>query len=175
MLAVLITLTTAMLGCGGEDPAAVDQPSPPLVNPALGLTISSVPSSLKVKSNQESDLVLVPADATRSGRLEVTVEDTRGGVNLVAAVQRHRERFESTVGGEYRGTQELVTPLGSAYWSRGRLPTEQGLVEQARVMAVHPSGTRLLALTYTYPAGDDTNDRAQELLAVLSEIEPGPE
>jgi len=126
-----------------------------------------------VAVNQGSELVLTPSEATRSGRLEIGIEEPTGGVNLVSAVQRHRERFEALADGEYKGAQELVTPLGSAFWSRGRLPADGGLSEEARVMAVHPSGTRLLTLTYTYPAGNDTSARAEELLAVLGEIEPG--
>ena len=36
---------------------------------------------------------------------------------------------------------------------------------------VHPTQSRLLTITYRYPAGDDSAARVEQLIGVLAEIE----
>ena len=67
--------------------------------------------------------------------------------------------------------QELVSPLGTAFYSRGRFTLDGEAVEEAKIFSLHPDGDRILTLRYRYPAGVDSSVRVQQLFDVLGTIE----
>jgi hypothetical protein len=77
-------------------------------------------------------------------------------------------------GADYKGGQELVTPLGSAFYSRGRYLAGAELVEDTVLVSKHPSSNRLLVISYRYPAGADSSVRVQQLLEIVTVLQvPG--
>jgi len=169
-----LLLLAACGGGGGDAPGGSTPPESsvgPIHNDGLRITLLTLPETLTLAANSGAELALVPADG-RPGRLTFGVTTPeRGGVNLVDAINAHKAEVEA-LGGEYRGQIELGSPLGTAYASRGRYHEGEQEVEDFRVFAVHPSGTELLTLRYTYPVPDNTEERRNELLVVLGEIEP---
>ena len=71
-------------------------------------------------------------------------------------------------------SEELKTPYGTAFYSRGRYLAGLTETEQTEVYLKHPFESRLLTISYTYPAGGDSSVRVQQLLDILAQIE-GPE
>lgn len=141
-------------------------------NPALGLAIASLPRGFEVVRNEGEVLELVAHTEQGSGQLTFHVDTpVLGGVNLVEAVRNQQAAFEGQPDGEFLGRVELMSPLGSAFTARGRYTTDEGPVEETWVFAVHPQGDRLLSLRYRYPAGGDSKERIDQLLAVLGEVE----
>ena len=98
-------------------------------------------------------------------------QSTTEGVNLVAAVKAHQAQMEGEPNGDYQGAQELQGDFGSAFYSRARYTDEGHPVEETVVFMIHPSGNRLLAIHYRYPAGDDSAVRVEELINVIGYIE----
>ncbi len=168
-VAAILAISTAFLACGAGRGPQTETSSKRIEVPDLGLAIAHVPDGLEVTNNQGGTLMLVPKD--KAGTIVVQAGPTEVGPNLVAAVKQHQASIEARPGAKYLGVRELVTPLGSAYWSRGRYEQGGSTVEETRIVTLHPDGHRLLFLTSTYPAGDDSSARIQELLALLTEIE----
>jgi hypothetical protein len=104
-----------------------------------------------------------------------TVGPEKPNVNLVAAVKRHQRHVEEQPQAEYRGGQELVTPMGAAFYSRGRFLVGLAETEETAVMLLHPDSSRLLTITYRYPAGTDSSVRVQQLLDILAVLEGASE
>lgn len=169
-----LPLLILLAACGGSEPEPTAPAAAPqrVENRALGLAVAALPDSLVVAVNQDGELVLEPADE-RPGALRFEVASPpRGGVNLVQAVNDHKAAIEERPGGDYRGQVELMSPLGTAYASRGRYTGEGGeTVEELVILTIHPTGDRLLSLAYTYPATGDTEERRDELLSLLGEVE----
>jgi hypothetical protein len=169
---LVATIALGLAACGADRPTGPTAPAG-LDCPQLGVRLASVPAAFAVVHNQADELVLEPAGEGTEGRLTVRSEAPEvGGVNVVAAVQAHQERIESLPDGSYLGQQELVTPGGTAFWSRGSYTDGAGPTEETAVFAVHPDGQHLLSLLYTYPRGTDSAARVERLLEVLGEIEP---
>jgi hypothetical protein len=114
---------------------------------------------------------LAPADAKVVGQVVFEVGDEEPLIDLVGAVQRHQRRVEGMPGADYKGGQELVTPLGSAFYSRGRYLTGADLVEETELVTKHPSSNRILAISYRYPAAGDSSVRVQQLLEIVSVVQ----
>lgn len=173
-LAFALPLLILLAACGGSEPGAGSPADAPqrVESPALGLAVAALPGSLAVAVNQGQELLLEPADE-RPGSLRFELAPPpRGGVNLVQAVNDHKAAIEERPDGDYRGQVELMSPLGTAYASRGRYTGEGGeTVEELVIFTLHPTGDRLLSLIYTYPATGDTEERRDELIGVLAEIE----
>jgi len=151
------------------------QPAPaagPVINHALDLTLDSLPTDFKVKTNQGDQLVLETTDPSLPGTVSFAVSKPGlGGVNLVAAVKDRKAAFEAAKGGKYLGNQELMTPLGSAFTARGRYTDANGQrVEEIWVYLLHPKGDRLLSIDYHYPVGDFARKRAGQILDLLGDI-----
>ena len=163
--AILVVLA---LSCG---PEATPPPDPGVENADLGIRLSAVPDSLVVARNQGPDLELKPADEMVSGRLWFTAGPEVAGVNLVAAVNEHQQQIEGHPDGEYKGAQELTGPFGSAFYSRGTFLEGADIEEETAVFLIHPSGTRMLTISYRYPAADDSAARVEELIGVLGYLE----
>jgi hypothetical protein len=164
------------LACGPGKPAqeaAPPQPAPGprTENPALGIALATVPATFRVEANAGADLRLVRADGA-PGSLHFELTAAAGGVNLIEALKAHQEAIQARPGGDYKGQIELRSPLGTTFASRGRFGTEGATTEEFRIFAVHPDGDKLLTIVYSYPAGEDTPARRDELLAVLGEVEP---
>jgi hypothetical protein len=169
--AVLLTLVPAVVlavACAREAPPP---PAKNIVNQVLGIELAAVPPELEVMVNEGDSLVLAPVDDATGGQLAFSVGPEVEGVNLVAAVNRHRRLIEERPGADYKGAQELVTPLGPAFYSRGRYLAGTTETEETVVFVQHPSSSRLLSLSYRYPAGVDSSVRVQQLLEVLSEVQ----
>ena len=157
------------LACGQP---AEPPPDRGVVNPALGLRLAAVPDGFTVVRNQDDQLVLEPTAEDTSGAVTVNVGPVEDGVNLIAAMDAHQERIEGLPEGDYRGGLELQTPLGTAFYSRGRYRSDDGgLVEETRVLAIHPVEERLLTMEYRYPAGEDSKARVESLLELFSQVE----
>ncbi len=169
MTTVLLIPAVALLACGARSTATEETPANRVEAPGLGIAIADLPGGLTVEKNEGSELVLVPEG--KAGRIVIRAGTPAEGTNLVQAVKDHQASIEARPGAHYLGVRELVTPLGSAYWSRGRYEEGGTLVEETRILVLHPSGDRLLTLTYVYPAGEDSSARIQELLGVVAELE----
>lgn len=161
-MASLLMLT----GCAQEEPepaeVVVEEPEPVrVVVPGQGLAIVDLPAALTVDETRD-DFVLVPTDGS-GGEMTIRTEaPERGGVNLVAAWQEHKEAVEAMTDGEYKGKAELVVPFGTAFQSRGRYTGEDGsAVEEVKVFMLHPSGREMIVVDYGYPATDDAATQAR--------------
>jgi hypothetical protein len=166
---VLIMTTAMSIGCGGGS----SEPEVDLgvTNDALQLRLTSVPSEFVVTVNDGDRLELAPASQSVQGRVWFTLGDEDRGVNLVAAVKRHQRQIEELPGADYKGGQELATPLGTAFYSRGRFLAGTTETEETAVFIQHPTRSRLLTISYRYPADVDSSVRVQQLLDVLGEVD----
>lgn len=140
----------------------------------LGLAIGTLPRGVVVATNQGTTLQLTGSTEKGPGQLTVTVGPPETSINLVETVKQQRATFEALPRGQYFGYRELVTPSGSAFTVRGRFEEGGEEVEEVRVLALHPAKDRRLSLSYRYPAGGDTEERMNQLLEVLGEIEAFP-
>jgi hypothetical protein len=146
-------------------------PDPSVTNQVLGIRLASLPSDFQVSLNEGEHLELVPVESSVEGRVTFSVGQRETGINLVAAVKGHQRRVEERPEADYRGGQELVTPLGTAFYSRGRFLTGLTESEETAIFVKHPSESRLLTIAYRYPAGADSSVRVQQLLDILGELE----
>jgi hypothetical protein len=171
----LLALLLLPAGCGRQAPDE-DVPDATAVaevgttNQELGITLQNIPEGLVVEANQDANLILAPETPEQGVFLKFEVGPEEVGVNLIAAVQSHQAHIEDFPGGKYFGSTELISQLGTAFLSRGQFNSEDDEIEEARVFVIHPSGNRLLSLIYTYPAGGDSQSRAETLLAVLEAV-----
>lgn len=172
LLGALLALVV-ITGCGRAKAPATPPTPREVVNRDLGIRLAAVPSDFKVVTNQGEILELEPSNPELAGKVVFNV-GPRGSVNLVAAVKSHRQHIEELPGGDYKGGQELVTPLGSAYYSRGRYREGSSEMEETVVVVLDPGADRILYLTYRYPAGVDSSVRVQQLLDLLGEVEAAP-
>ncbi len=152
--------------------AGPSAPSDPRVeNLDLDIRLTAIPDGLVVADNQGTSLELRPADEPVGGIVWFAVGPEQQGVNLVAAVKEHQERIEGLPDSEYKGAQELLGPLGTAFYSRGRYVEDGAVVEETIILTIHSSGNRLLTISYRYPAGEDSARRVEQLIDVLSYLE----
>ena len=165
-LPVLIALS--LVACAGP-PAP--PPDPGVENLDLDIRLAAVPDGLLVADNQGTSLQLRPTGENVGGVLWFTVGPEQDGVNLVAAVKAHQEHIEGLPEGDYKGAQELQGPLGTAFYSRGRFVETEVVEEETVLLTIHPSGNRLLTISYRYPAGEDSAHRVEQLIEVLSYLE----
>ncbi len=173
LAAAIAAAAAGLVACKMDQPAPA--PSAARVeNPLLGVAIAALPSVLRVAVNEGARLELVPAAEGAAGTLALAAgEAETGGINLVAAVEAHGAEIRARAGGEYNGQRELGSQLGTAFYSRGRYPGEDGAtVEETVIFLIHPWGDRTLRLIYRYPAAEDTKERIEDhLFALLGELE----
>ncbi len=171
LLAATALLVVAAAGCARQQsPAPAAPAGPAVVNADLGIALATLPEGFTVETNQASELVFAPVNPATPGRITFQVGPEETGVNLVAAVKAHQAQVESEPDAAYEGARELVGPLGSAFWSRAKVDGH----EEVKLFTIHPSGNRLLTITYTYPANGDSGQRVQQALDVLAEVEAIP-
>ena len=169
---VIASIALLAAACGPQQPAAPVVES--VTNVTLDIRLDPLPTDFAVAVNDGRRLELVPAVDAVGGRVVFEVGDEEPEVNLVAAVKRHQLQVEQMPGAEYKGGQELVTPHGSAFYSRGRFLAGSELVEDTVVVLKHPSASRLLTIGYRYPAAGDSSVRVQQLLDLISVLQvPG--
>ena len=167
-IAIVLPVLFAVSACGAGEKKAAEPEPVRIESPSLGIVLVDPPAEFEVASNGEGRLVLrAPDGGTVTLERGTEAEDS----NLVQAVKDHQAAIEGREGGEYLGVRELVTPLGSAFWSRGRYPGEHGTLEETRIVTLHPSGQGILTLTYVYPAGEDSSARIQSLLGLVVAVE----
>lgn len=173
-------LALAVLACQPQPPApepAAEEPVGERVeNATAGVAIAHLPAFFQVAANGDT-IELVPASADGRARLTVAAGEAEvGGINLVEAVRNHKGDVLARPDGDYKGQQELGTPLGTAFYSRGRYTAEDGTAEEETVIfLVHPWKDRKLRLVYRYAAADDTKERVEnQLFEVLGELEALP-
>lgn len=152
-------------------PAPTTPPDTSVTNAELGIRLAAVPEGFEVARSEGAVLELRPVGGIAGGSVLFAVGPEETGVNLVAAVKAHQAHIEGLPGGEYQGAQELQGPLGTAFYSRGRYQGADGLEEETVILSLHPSQSRLLEITYDYPAGDDSAARVKELIGVLAQVE----
>ena len=167
------TIATLILciACAGEPPPPPAPEPVTVANPELGIELQGIPEAFELETNQGPELVL-SLTAVPDRRLGFSIEPSDAGVNLVAGIEKHQTDLEARTAGEYRGAQELATHLGTAFWSRGVFESNGEMMEEARILAIHPSKNATLMLTYVFPAADNSATRMQQLLDVLAVVEP---
>lgn len=173
-VAAIALLTSAC----AQEPAA--PPEPPkgerVENAQLGVAVVELPAFFKVGSNQGNVIELLPADPQVEGVLTIReTEAESGGINLVAAIERHKEELATRPDGVFKGQRELGSQMGTAFYSRGLFTDDGRTMEEVIVFMVHPKGDRELQMVYLYPSGDDSKERLMDqLFGVLEELEALP-
>jgi hypothetical protein len=169
-----ILFAMSVVGCGpSADTEPKGEPVRPSVieNPELRLRLVDVPADLDVTLNDAQDLVLSHADPAVGGTIVIAALPPEDGQNLVSAVAFHEAFIQNQEDGDYQGGQELVSPLGTAFYSRGRFTLEGEAVEETKIFTLHPDADRMLTLRYRYPAGVDSSVRVQQLFDLLATVE----
>lgn len=156
-LAVLLAVSFVIAaGCGGGGEPETTQAEPVrLEDPEVGIAVVIPPGSpFEPAESPPGEIRLrFPGDEEFSpGTVVYRAEPAQYfGVNLVEAVNRRKEDIESRPGGDFLGQVELGSHLGTAFSTRARFDDDSGRqVEEVRIFAVHPSGDRLLHMTYRY-------------------------
>lgn len=161
---VVVGAALALAGCqpgGGGTGGEVE-------NAGLGIVISPLPAPFEVAENAGERLRLAVEGDTARGEVEFHLGPPEpSGINLVDEATGRKAYFESRPGGEFAGNQEIVAPLGPVYTARGSYDGSAGRVEELWAMSVLPGTDRLLSIVYRYPAGDDSQARAQQFLELL--------
>lgn len=170
-LAVAGLLAAGFVACAGGETEPAEVPAERIESAGLGLAIEALPANFQLADQSDQALVLEPVGVP--GRVELTVGPTATSVNLVDELNAHAEAIRARAEGEYRGQNELMGPLGSMYLSRGRFRDDAGaMVEEYKIIALHPAGDRPIFITYRYPVGDDSKARGEALIELSGEIAP---
>ena len=165
----LALVAMVVSGCAESQPESA--PPPRVENQDLGIAIAAVYPPFVVETNEGSILQLrAPGQSGDATLYFETTAEMSGGINLVAEAEGMRDWFEQQPDGQYFGNLELGTPLGPAFTSRGSYTLEGAIIEEIRVFAIHPTGNRLLRMTYRYAPGEG-KERLQQLAGILGEIE----
>lgn len=171
---LVVIASAAAVVLAGCRPAPEPEPAapPPTVveNPALGLKLAPLDPAFAVEVNDGDQLVLRPADPAVGGRMVFRVRPPEDGQDLTFELKAHRVSIEGREGGTYAGGQELISQLGTTFYSRGRYLEDGREIEEAVVLALHPDADRMMSITYRYPAGVDSSIRVQQLIDVLSTV-----
>jgi hypothetical protein len=174
--AVLVSVL-ALAACGRPQPAAVAPPSAaPLDHPGLGLRLTALPQGVTESGRGDDRWSFAAAFAGVEGAITITVTPRRiGSINLVEQAKEFGAAAAAAPGGKFFGGNEMVTPTGPAFAARALV--DGGAVEERRVFLLHPAdGDRLLTLALRYPpsTSEVARDRFQQLIDLLSALEPLP-
>ncbi len=140
-------------------------------NPQIGIRLVGLAADFAIAENEGACLVLVCNDPTRPGQISFLATNEEAGVNLVAATTAHREEITAKKEGIYKGGRELIGPFGPAFYSRGEFKDGDETKEETRLFTLNPGAKGLLTLIYSYPAGNDSTLRVNELMEVFSSLE----
>lgn len=173
--AALLALATLLTGCQKAAPPA---PVPARVEaPGLGLVIPALPGGIRFEAIEGGALRFASEGASGTGRLSVTVDETKRSVIVVEEAKQAQKELEAKPEAVFAGGNELVTPAGAGYAVRGSWMEGGARVEERRIFALHPDGSgRLVTLVDRYPAGDAVNarDRLGRELELLAALEAAP-
>jgi len=175
-LAVIFTVGAAVLSgsCGPQpepEPEPVASAPTPIENQILRLRLASVPEPFVVVTNEGDQLELGLALPEQQGRIIFAVRSPDQGQNIPSAVKFHQAFIENQEGADYQGAQELISPLGTTFYSRGRYLKDGSKIEETVIFALHPDADRMMTITYRYPASVDSSVRVEQLFEVLAEVE----
>ena len=172
-LSLALALVVALGACASEPetpPVAADTS---LSAPAILLHLTAVPAVFEVETNDEEGLSLSAASLPGPSSVGITLgEYEPGGINIFERVEEQLASFTELPGGSSFGQTQLVAPIGLTFMLRGRYTDGDQELEELRAILVHPAGNRLLTASYSYPVGDDTTERGQQLMELLGEMEP---
>ncbi len=170
-----ILVGTAVIGFLACAPTTENKSSTPVPttveNTDLRLRLVDLPTTFVVVANTDAELAVEPTDPAISGRVEFLVSPPEDGQNLISAMKFHQAFIENQEDGDYQGGQELVSQLGTAFYSRGRFVLDGEAIEETVVFTLHPDADRMLRLRYRYPAGVDSSVRVGQLFEVLFTVE----
>ena len=166
-----LLLLSALVACKGS--AEVEQQDTRVENAFLAIALTSIPAGFELESNDGYELSVRAVKGQPEGRLWFEMGPlAEGGINLVEVVNAQRASFEALPSSTFFGNREIQMMNGRAAWySRGRFDDGTGEVEEFRVTTLHPVQNRQMTVFYRYPAADDSADRLNDLLFLLSEIE----
>ncbi|MCH9649801.1 MAG: hypothetical protein K0U98_16305 [Deltaproteobacteria bacterium] len=169
--ALVVASSLLWLGCGqapGE--SASTKKLIRAENPALGIAIGAVLENFELAANEGDQLRL----KRKEGEGEIWLEASRpeiGGINLVALVNESKPQYEALDEGKFHGQVELGTQFGTAYSVRGSFAKEGVGVEERRIFSLHPDGQQILTMVYSYPRGNQSRARTEEMLEFFTELE----
>jgi len=175
--AAVLVSALALAGCGRPQPAAVEPPSPaPIDHSGLGLRLTELPQGVTEFGRDDDRWSFAAVLAGVEGAITITVTPRRiGSINLVEQAKEFGAAAAAAPGGKFFGGNEMVTPTGPAFAARALV--DGGAVEERRVFLLHPAdGDRLLTLALRYPpsTSEVARDRFQQLIDLLSALEPVP-
>ena len=172
MLAIAVASSAMLATCRqAAEPEVVERPAMVVENLDLRLRLAGVPDGFTVVTNDGEQLILNPSDPATEGQVSFANHPPEMGQNLPAEVTAHQAFIEDLPDADYRGAQELVSQLGTTFYSRGRYLEDGSQVEETVIFALHPDADRSTTITYRYPAGDDSSVRVQQLFDVLAVVE----
>ena len=172
-IVLVVTASSVMLGSCRQpvEPEVVERPAMVVENMELRLRLAGVPGGFMVVMNDGDQLILEPSDSTTKGQIHFANKPPEAGQNLPAEVKAHQVFIENQEEADYLGGQELISQLGTSYYSRGRYLHDGNEIEETIIYALHPYKDRIMTITYRYPAGDDSSVRVQQLFEVLGVVE----
>ena len=173
VVSVCIAASSLLIGsCNQQPEPKVVEPTPMVVeNNDLRLRLAGVPGEFMTVTNDGDQLILSVADPAVEGEILFANKPPEIGQNLPAELRSHEALIEEHEGGDYLGAQELVSQLGTTFYSRGRYLSDGSLIEETTIFALHPYADRIMTISYRYPAGDDSTERMQQLFDVLATVE----
>ncbi len=160
------------MACGGPAEEPAEPAGPALESPAAGIRLLSIPEPFELATDDPAGPVLTVPESAGGGTVRITLSGEHpDGLNIIEAAKQEMADFEAMQNGESFGQTKLMAPIGLTYMLRGRYASGGTPSEELRAMVAHPWGNRLLTLSYVYPLGDDTQQRGEQLMALLGEIE----
>lgn len=172
-VSLFITASSLLIGsCNQQPEPEIAEPAPMVVeNIELRLRLAGVPGEFMTVTNDGDKLILSVADPAIEGEILFANKTPEAGQNLPAEVKIHQVVIEEREKGDYLGAQELVSQLGTTYYSRGQYIQDGAKIEETTIFALHPYADRIMTITYLYPAGDDSSERVQQLFEILEIVE----
>ena len=173
LISLVVTTSSVMLGSCRQpvEPEAEERPAMVVENLELRLRLAGIPSGFMIVMNDGDQLILEHVEDATEGQIIFANMPPEAGQNLPAEVKAHQVFIENQDESNYLGGQELVSQLGTSFYSRGRYVREGSEIEETIIYALHPYKDRIMTITYRYPVGDDSSVRVQQLFEVLGVVE----
>ena len=171
-LTTILLIALALGACSTEPEVAPPPGDTSFEAPSALLRFTGTPEVFEIAINDAESLTLTAPGLPGPSTVNVTLGETvAGGINIFETVEEHLASFTELPEGASFGQTQLVAPIGLTFMLRGRYLVEGIQVEELRAILVHPAGNRLLTASYSYPVGDDTSERGQQLMELLGEME----
>lgn len=167
-LALSSVLLLTLLACPESAPTAPQA----VDSPEAGIRLTDLPEGFRLVSSDGGEIVLKRKPELPTGTAVVSATpEQEAGVNLFKAVNDQKAEIESRPEGKFQGQTELGSHLGPAYLTRGRWSDNGVETEEMRLFSLHPTGNRMVVITYTYAVFGDTKDRASQAMEILGLVE----